>query len=56
MLLIIGTCVSDPELCGQGLTVMFWLRITQKMITDMTNNGMSHQYIISSGGQKSDSR
>ena len=48
--------MSDPDHCDQGITVLFWLRMTSKMISDMLAAGNNHQYVISSGGQRKDSR
>lgn len=48
--------MSDPDKCPAGITVMFWIKMTSAMISEMLALEMTHQYILSSGGQKSDSR
>ena len=61
------TCISDPDLCatqsrfsysgGLGLSVAFWLKITTADLRAATGDkDQQHQYIISSGGQVSNSR
>jgi hypothetical protein len=40
-------CITDPDLCVDGLTVTMWLRIQAKDI----NYNSEYQYIISSGAE-----
>ena len=40
-------CITDPDLCVDGLTITMWLRIQAKDI----NYESEYQYIISSGAE-----
>ena len=51
-----GECVADPDKCTAGITVIFWIKITASMIATNLNARNTHQYIISTGGQRRDSR
>ena len=53
---IVGECVSDPDKCSEGITVMFWIKMTAININTNLQGGNTHQYIISTGGQRRDSR
>lgn len=68
---LLDTCVSDPDRCStgdeggevgsngltQGLTVAFWMKITSADLSIADGDkDQQHQYIISSGGQVSNSR
>ena len=43
----VGECITDPDLCTNGLTISMWLRINANNI----NYNSEYQYIISSGAE-----
>ena len=52
----LGTGISDPEICKQGVTMMFWIRLTSEMIKKQKARGFNKQFILSSGAQHKRSR
>ena len=48
--------MTDPDTCQEGITVIFWIKITSSMINANLQAGNTHQYVISTGGQRRDSR
>ena len=48
--------MSNPDLCMEGFTVMFWLQMTSDMIAQMDAEGFKRQIIFSSGADSSASR
>ena len=48
--------MTDPNKCTAGITVMFWIKLTSAYINANIQAGNTHQYIISTGGQRRDSR
>ena len=48
-----GRCISDPSLCANGVTMIFWARIEQAaLLTDQ----QLPKYVLSSGGSDHRSR
>ena len=55
--LVLGEFVSDPDLCKLGLTVSFWLKTDQKNLDYFEKEkNYTYSYILSTGGQRSDSK
>ncbi|XP_022780748.1 uncharacterized protein LOC111321985 isoform X2 [Stylophora pistillata] len=48
-----GRCISDPSLCANGVTMIFWARIEPAALL---NNQQLPKYVLSSGGSDHRSR
>ena len=48
----LGSCAGDPDLCGKGLTIMFWIHMTVEMTSKQVKRGFNTQYVLSSGSQE----
>ena len=51
-----GECLADTDRCTNGLTVMFDIKMTPQLIQKNLDAGNTHQYVISTGGQRKDSK
>ncbi|KAL9984866.1 hypothetical protein ACROYT_G007207 [Oculina patagonica] len=48
-----GRCIGNPDLCTDGVTMIFWAKINAPAVSD---NPGSPKYVFSSGGEDSRSR